>query len=257
MEKIAKLWLIGGTGDSATVVEAIASHHFPCVVTVTTPKAESLYPHHPQIRVKVGKLDRVAIQQFCHKETIKGIVDASHPFAISISRQVINVAQSLLIPYLRYERPSLTPNSQITYLDTFDELIAGNYLKNKRVLLTVGCQSLSKFRLWHQKAVLYARILPKLESLDMALKAGFSEHQLIALRPPITLELEKALWQQWKINLVVTKASGKQGGEDIKGKVAQALDIPLIIIKRPPLNYPQQTEQLSDIIEFCYQCFQG
>lgn len=257
MEKVAKLWLIGGTGDSVIVVEAIAAHQFPCIVTVATSTAQSLYPHHAQIQVNVGKLDTVAIKEFCDQETIKGIVDASHPFAMRISQQVMDISKSLSIPYLRYERPSLTPNSQTIYLDTFDELIIGDYLRDKRVLLTVGCQTLSKFKLWHQQTVLYARILPRSESLAMALKAGFSEHQLIALRPPITLELERALWQQWKINLVVTKASGKQGGEDIKRKVAEELGIPLIIIKRPSLNYPQQTEQLSDIIKFCHQCFQA
>ncbi len=239
------------------IVEAIASHNFPCVVTVTTPTAKSLYPHHSKIRVRVGKLDTVAIRQFCIRETINGIIDASHPFALTISQQVMNVAQSLSIPYLRYERPSLNHNPQTIYLDSFDELITGNYLRNQRVLLTVGCRALSKFKLWHQQSVLYARILPKLESLEIALKAGFSEDKLILLRPPITLELEKALWQQWKINLVVTKASGKQGGENIKRQVANALEIPLITIKRTSLNYPQQTEHLSDIIKFCHQCFQA
>ncbi len=256
MDKAGKLWLIGGTGDSVTIVEAIATHYFPCIITVTTSTAKYLYPHHSHIKIKVGKLNTVAIKQFCEQEIIKGIIDASHPFAISISEQVMNVAKSLFIPYLRYERPSLTPNPQTIYLSSFDELITGNYLKDKRVLLTVGCQALSRFKLWHQQSLLYARILPKLASLEMALKAGFSAHQLIALRPPISVELERALWQQWKIDLVITKASGKQGGEEIKEKVAEELSIPLIIIKRPSLNYPQQTERLSDIIKFCYQCFQ-
>ncbi|MEA5510635.1 cobalt-precorrin-6A reductase [Crocosphaera sp. UHCC 0190] len=252
-KKSGKIWLIGGTGDSVNIASAIASHKFSCLVTVTTPTAQNLYPISPQITVKVAKLEAGEIKQLCHEENIKGIIDASHPFAVNISQKVLEFSQNNSIPYLRYERPSLNYHSEMIELDNFETLIKGNYLLNKRVLLTIGCKALPRFKQWHDRTVLYARILPKIDSLDMALKAGFSNNRVIALRPPITLELEKALWQQWNINLVVTKASGRQGGEDIKATVAKELGIPLIVIKRPQLNYPQQTEQLSDIIEFCYQ----
>ncbi len=255
MKKVGKLWLIGGTGDSVTIAQTIREHSFPCLVTVTTSTATNLYPSNLLISIQTDKLDIVGIKKLFYRENIQGIIDASHPFAINISRQAMQVARQEGIPYLRYERPNLTNNSYPIYLDSFKDLITGNYLQNKRVLLTIGCKNLYQFEAWHQQATLYTRILPNLNSLEMALKAGFPASQIIALRPPISLKLERVLWQQWGINLVVTKASGKQGGENIKIEVAQELGIPLIIIKRPTINYPQQTEQLSDIIEFCYQCF--
>jgi precorrin-6A/cobalt-precorrin-6A reductase len=63
--------------------------------------------------------------------------------------------------------------------------------------------------------------------------------------------LEKALWQQWDISLVVTKASGAAGGEAIKRQVAAELGIPLIVIARPVVEYPQQTSDLEAALEFC------
>ena len=84
----------------------------------------------------------------------------------------------------------------------------------------------------------------------MALDAGFDGKRIIALRPPITPELEIALWQQWQISLVVTKASGKVGGEEIKQKIAQKLNIPLIAISRPNITYPQQISCIKDIEKF-------
>jgi precorrin-6A/cobalt-precorrin-6A reductase len=63
--------------------------------------------------------------------------------------------------------------------------------------------------------------------------------------------LEKALWRQWNISLVITKASGVAGGENIKRTVADQLSIPLIIISRPAVDYPQQTSDLSEALEFC------
>ena len=59
------------------------------------------------------------------------------------------------------------------------------------------------------------------------------------------------MWQQWQISLVVTKASGKAGGEDIKREVARELDIPLVVITRPQIIYPQQTDCLDEAIAFC------
>ncbi|GBF80033.1 cobalt-precorrin-6A reductase [Aphanothece sacrum] len=248
-----KIWLIGGTSDSVTIAETIAFHEFCSVVTVTTASAKKLYPIAPNLMIEVGQLDRQGMRKLCHQKNITAIIDASHPYAVNISQQVINFSQEYCIPYLRYERPCLPINSQVIQLDSFDTLINGDYLAEKRVLLTVGCNPLHLFKTWQNRSILYARILPKISSLEIGLKAGFSSDRLIALRPPIIAELEKALWQQWDINLVITKASGELGGEDIKSTVATELGIPLIIINRPKLIYPQQTEQLSDIIKFCEQ----
>ena len=65
--------------------------------------------------------------------------------------------------------------------------------------------------------------------------------------------LEAALWQQWNISLVVIKASGKAGGEDIKRLVAKELGISLIIIDRPRRIYPQMTNNIENVLKFCHQ----
>jgi precorrin-6A/cobalt-precorrin-6A reductase len=100
---------------------------------------------------------------------------------------------------------------------------------------------------------LFARILPNIKSLEMAIAAGFTGDRLIALRPPISAAMETALWQQWNISLVVTKASGNVGGEDTKRQVAASLGIPLIVILRPQMIYPRKTFEIADILPFCKQ----
>ena len=117
-------------------------------------------------------------------------------------------------------------------------------------MLTIGCKTLPLFKTWHDRSTLYARILPKIESLKIAQQAGFTGDRLIAMRPPFNVDLERVLWQQWQISLVVTKASGKAGGENIKRQIAEELNIPLVIIDRPKIAYPQQTFSLSEIINF-------
>ena len=132
-------------------------------------------------------------------------------------------------------------------------MLSGDYLTQQRVLLTIGCKALPQFQSWQSKATLYARVLPKIASLEMAIAAGFNSDRLIAIRPPIDAGMETALWQQWRISLVVTKASGTAGGEDIKRQVATKLGIPLIVIARPQIAYPLQTSQLQAVLAFCRQ----
>ncbi|HEY9832846.1 MAG TPA: precorrin-6A/cobalt-precorrin-6A reductase, partial [Stenomitos sp.] len=55
----------------------------------------------------------------------------------------------------------------------------------------------------------------------------------------------------WQISLVVTKASGVAGGEEIKRAVAAELGLPLVVIRRPVVDYPQQTNDFSVALEFC------
>ena len=120
-------------------------------------------------------------------------------------------------------------------------------------MLTLGYRMLPLFQSWQQQATLYARILPSQIALQTALDAGFTPNRLIALRPPISPALEQALWQQWQISLVVTKASGRAGGEATKQQVAAQLGVKLAAIARPVVQYPQQTSDFTTAVQFCSQ----
>ena len=245
------VWLIGGTRDSAILVKAISAVTSELVTSVTTPEARQLYDSTDS--VIVGKMNPESMLQFCRRDRIDRIIDASHPFAVEVSQNAIATAKLLNIPYLRYERTQInTPSSALNLeLDSFDTLLKGDYLLNRRVLLTIGCQLLPLFEPWQGRSTLFARILPKIASIETAIDSGFKSDRIIALRPPIDKALEIALWQQWQISLVVTKASGKSGGEDIKTQVATQLGIPLITISRPQIVYPQQTFNIQKVIDFC------
>jgi precorrin-6A/cobalt-precorrin-6A reductase len=273
---MAKVWLIGGTQESVKLARAIAHAHLPCIVTVTTEAARNLYPPAPELTIRVGRLPQQEIGTFLQTHAITAILDASHPFATEISQLAIAAAQQFHIPYLRYERPTLSPLKQTEdgerkpgsgerkhpfpfssspppislSLDSFATLLAGDYLTGQRVLLTIGYRPLALFQSWHDRTLLFARILPSLTALEAALNAGFTSDRLIALRPPVAAPVERALWQQWGISLAVTKASGRAGGEDVKRQVAAELGVSLIVIERPAIAYPQQTSNFSDVLEF-------
>ena len=255
-EASGRLWLIGGTQESAQLAAAIARVTLPCTISVTTESARSLYPTAPALRVWVGRLTPAQLEEFLVQQQIVAVLDASHPYAVEISKSAQAAAQSRQIPYLRYERLAVDTQmnaSKVIALDNFDTLLAGDYLHRQRVLLTVGYKPLQLFQRWHERSTLFARILPSAIALEAAFIAGFTPDRLICLRPPIGADLETALWRHWKISLVVTKASGTAGGEDIKRNIAAELGVPLVVISRPPVAYPQQTSDLSVALGFCRQ----
>jgi precorrin-6A/cobalt-precorrin-6A reductase len=271
-EVSGRIWLIGGTSESVQLAAAIASANLPCTITVTTEVARTLYPDSPMLRVWVGRLFAAPIGQFLQAHQIVAVLDASHPYAVEISRLAIAACTQFNLPYLRYERPELgsrssvvgsrkeefpTTAAKVLRLDSFETLISGDYLLGQRVLLTVGYKVLPLFRPWHEKATLFTRILPSMVSLEAALAAGFTPDRIIALRPPISADLETALWRFWNISMVVTKASGSPGGEDVKQAVASELGVTLITIDRPLVNYPAQTSDLGEAIAFCQQFGNG
>lgn len=252
------IWLIGGTQESVQLADAIAHlSQMLCIVSVTTETAKALYPPTPNLQVWVERLTTDRVQDFLQQQQIVAILDASHPYAVEISKSAIAAARKQQIPYLRYERPSISQQFEdsgtVIELDNFDMLLAGEYLADARVLLTVGYRPLELFSSWQQRSTLFARILPSAIALEAAYIAGFTPERLICLRPPVSAELETALWQHWEISVVVTKASGIPGGEDIKRIVAAKLGATLIVINRPALAYPQQTSDLSVALEFCHQ----
>lgn len=255
-----RIWLIGGTQESVTLARAIAALHLPCIVSVTTQSAVSLYPIAPSIQVWVGKLDSNELSRFIKKYNIGVVLDASHPFAVEISKNAISVTQdsdvgnSHRVAYLRFERPMVaTDETNVLPVGSFEELLETNWLQGQRVLLTIGYRFLSLFNAWHDRATLFTRILPSQVALEAASEAGFSSDRVIALRPPISCELERSLWQQWQITTIVTKASGTPGGEDVKRRVAEELGVKLIVIERPAIEYPHVTNDVTHALEFCRQ----
>lgn len=250
-----RIWLIGGTQESAQLAIAIAQAQLDCTVSVTTEAAKLLYPPAPQLQVVVEKFNFDRLLEFLQAHQIVRILDASHPYAVEISKLAIAAATHLQIPYLRFERPALVPARAASnrVLPSFETLLQGDYLANQRVLLTIGSKPLPLFKAWQNCATLFARILPSVVALEVALEAGFGPERLVALRPPVPRDIERAFWQHWQISLVVTKASGQPGGEGTKRAVARELGVPLVVIARPELSYPQQTSDLSTALAFCHQ----
>ena len=252
-----QLWLVGGTTESFELSKLVVQQSLSCVVSVTTDVTRYRYPCSPLLQICIQRFNSETLNQFLVTQNIRAILDASHPHAVEISRLAIQAANNWQIPYLRWERPLVTElTPQVQKMENLQAVLAPEHLCEQRVLLTIGAKALHHFYPWQARSTLFARILPSEMALQAAASAGFMPKRLIALRPPISVELEIALWQQWNIERVVTKASGQPGGETVKRQAAEALGIPLLVIQRPQIVYPQQTRDLDVAIAFCQQALQ-
>ncbi len=270
---MSKLWLIGGTQESRQLVEqwhqqfSEATPQPGCIVTVTTAAARSLYPGSPHLQVQVGHLTSAQVDDFMVENGIGAVLDMSHPFATEISQLAIALVQHHQLPYLRYERPRVSvPQAGwrdrrgrpgFVCVSQLQDVLTQEFLGTDRTLLTLGYRQLPVFAPWQSRAALFARILPSPVALHTALQAGFKPANLIGLRPPISVDLEKALWRQWQITQIVTKASGQPGGQDYKQILAAAMGMRLIQIERPAIAYPKQTDDLDTALQFALRYGSG
>lgn len=78
----------------------------PYTLSVTTSYGEDLARKHAK-NVITGKLTKEDMVRFIEKNNINKIIDATHPYAIEVSKNAIQCAKELNIDYLRYERKSL------------------------------------------------------------------------------------------------------------------------------------------------------
>lgn len=251
---LVEVALIGGTSESRSLADALSRQGIPWVATVTTEGARRLYQDLPG-QVVVTRFSPPSLEQFLQECRIRVVVDASHPFAQQISQLAIQVTAQLRIPYLRYERPPLELDPWVQVVPDWQGVLTEAVLAGRRVLLTVGVKVLPLFVPWQDRCQLWARVLP--ESVSQAVQTGIPAERVIGMRLPLSLEQELQLWQQLSPQVVISKASGEAGGLGIKQAVAKTLGIPLWVIRRPPLDYPWCSQDLTAVVQACRRCLEG
>lgn len=242
------LWLIGGTSDSRTIAQALDRAGLRWIATVVNPAAARLYAGLAGT-VRSGPFLAETLAAWLADRDIRAIVDASHPFATEISQRAIAAAADRSIPYLRFERPPIPLLPPAQRFPNLAAALSDRFLADRRVLFTVGVKALPQILPWRDRvAALWVRVLP--ESVESAIALGFDRAEVIGQRLPVDPAQERADWQNRAIEVVVTKAAGAAGGLDLKQALAQELGVQLLVIDRPEIAYPAQTDQIEQVIAF-------
>lgn len=245
--------VLGGTTEAKQIAKLFEKLSIPYMITTTTPLGQLELNKEGINKVLVIRLDEKSFSGLLNEYPINLVVDATHPFAEQISHLAIKITSQKQINYLRFQRQDLDLSniSHVLVCYSWEEAIekASTF---HHILLTIGVR---KLNYWVQHPTLhnhkiYARILPTIDSLNTALKAGLNPQQILAIYGPVPAELDVSIIRSFNIDVMVTKESGFNGGLDRKIEATRQAGIPIIIIKRPDLYNVKTITELKDL--FCY-----
>ncbi|MCK9202425.1 MAG: precorrin-3B C(17)-methyltransferase [Gallionella sp.] len=245
------LWVFSGTSDGNALANELAEQGYPVVVSAATEYGGEVAAQHCSgVSVWAGHQGVEAQKQALSQNQARAIVDATHPYAKLISEQLMGLAKSLNIPYLRFERPSSFAADSGIECDSTEQAANQSIALGSRIFLTTGSKDLAAFlqapgaaeREW------FVRVTPEPEFIQRVIDLGVPRSHICAMQGPFSQAFNEALWRDLKIDCVITKDSGDAGGYKAKAAATQALNIPLLVIKRPKLEYPFITSTFDAVL---------
>ncbi|MGO4886988.1 precorrin-6A reductase [Anaerobacillus sp. MEB173] len=244
--------VLSGTSDGRELAIKIKSEGFPLLATVVTDNA-AISLKEKNIPVRVGRLTTEEMVELINEKEVNTIVDASHPYAEEASRNAIKAAEMAKIPYIRFEREITNVNDHplITVVKNYEQAAELAATKQGVVMLTTGSKTLATFAkklIGKPNLTMVARMLPRKDNMEKCEQLGVEQKNIIAIQGPFSKELNIALYKQFGTTLMVTKESGKVGSVDEKVEAALELDIPIIMIERPKINYGKEYSKQEEVI---------
>lgn len=232
--------IFGGTFEAVEIANALHERGH----SVTSSLAgRTTDPARPNGKLETGGMGgATGIVAFLEKRKIDYIIDATHPFALNISDNILDAATRAKIPLIRYDRPPFfePPNSGWWRVDSAAQ--AAQILPiGAKVFLTLGRQTLTPFI----ESADAHYVLRAIEKPDVDLPDNFS---VILARPPFSRAQELSLMRHERITHIVAKDSG---GEMTSAKLEAAfmLSLQVIIINRPPPSAAQTVNTIAEVLE--------
>ena len=177
-----------------------------------------------------GGMEVPEMEVFCHEHDIRLLVDAAHPFAQALHRNVVELASRIGIPVIRYDRIYPPHDSDLVwcrdYIDAIDQLEKHGI---GSLLALTGVNTITRLKPYWQGHECWFRILHRDESVDGALRAGFPADHLVYYGTDDTPSLLARLRPQ----AVITKESGTSGGFAEKIEAARQAGVRVFVVERP------------------------
>jgi precorrin-6A/cobalt-precorrin-6A reductase len=230
-----RILLLSGTSEGPALARSLLAAGFEVRATVTREEArESLFgPLVREILVEARGFTEESLTEFLARREADLVLDATHPFAVRITQIAQTVCRRVGVPYVRYDRPDWEPPPGTRLVNSFAEAAELLPHLGGRALLTIGAKQLKHFAQVQNRLHLVARILPSVLSIQQALSAGFTPGRILCLRPPFSREFNRAILQEYRMEVLVTKSSGREGGVEEKVLAAADLGVEVIMIRRP------------------------
>lgn len=245
--------VLAGTQDGREIAAGLREAGYEVIASVVSEYGRELVAQ-SGVPVQAAAMDEQELQQFVVRSGIRLMIDATHPYAVNVSRNARQVAANLHIPCLRYERPdsALPIYAKLVLAPDMQRAAEMAVGLGKTVFLTTGSHSLPLFRAAAagRDCRLIARVLPQPEVIADCIANGFSPADIIAAQGPFSQELNRELFRAYGADVMVTKNSGAIGGTDAKIAAAIELGLMIVVVQRPAALQQQVFESLPALLEY-------
>lgn len=219
-----RLLLLGGTAEA----RELAARLHADVDVVSSLAGRVPDPALPVGAVRIGGFGGVdGLRQWLRDNDIDAVVDATHPFASTMTAHGAAACADLQMPHVVLNRPPWDAAGATVVssdADAAEHVAVQGY---SRVFLTTGRSGAAAFG--DSPARFLIRVVTAPDTADLP-----SDHELLFSRGPYHYDGERDLLTKHRIEALVTKNSG---GELTRAKLdaARALGVAVIMIERPEL----------------------
>lgn len=231
------IWIFGGTTEGRLLAEYCAGCGQKALVSVVSDYGQQVLPKSEYLTVLRQAMDETRIGEILIREQVKLVIDATHPYAEQVSRNVSRACSRFGAEYLRVIRAASGnsgADSSCVQVQTTEEAV--DYLSRTQgnILVTTGSKELSRFiGIPDFESRIFARVLPDSHVIEACQQMGLCGKQIIAMQGPFSENLNRALMKQFNIRYLVTKEAGRAGGFFEKLEAALDCGVTAVIIGRP------------------------
>jgi precorrin-6A/cobalt-precorrin-6A reductase len=223
---IMTIVILGGTSEARQLATNLVSDG---VEVISSLAGRVGRPNLPTGHVRIGGFGGVeGLAAYLRDQRASALVDATHPFAATITSNAVQAASRTGTPLVRLERPGWSehPNAA-TWTWVRDSAAARAAADSaRRPFLTTGRQSLREFHPWADRDVLVRLVDPPTGPIPQ-------RWTVITSRGPYSYLSERQILHEHAIDVLLSKDSG---GTHTVAKLDAAgdLGIPVVIVARPP-----------------------
>jgi precorrin-6A/cobalt-precorrin-6A reductase len=221
-----RVLVLGGTAEARVLAAAL--DRLPGVQPISSLAGRVAAPLLPAGEVRIGGFGGAeGLTRWLAAERIAAVVDATHPFAATISWSAAAAAGTAAIPILALRRPGWTQQPGDDWRRQPSLAAAARALAGlgERVFLTTGRTELAPFAGLDDHWFL-------IRSIEAPQPPLPSRHRLVLARGPFPVQGEIALMRAHRIEVLVTKDSGGALTE-AKLVAARELGLPVLLVDRP------------------------
>ncbi len=237
-----KVLVLGGTSEASALAVRLAA--VPDLDAMLSFAGRTETPRAPPIPWRVGGFGGgQGLARFLDDEGIDRLVDATHPFAATMSANAIAAAAITGVPLLALERPAWRPGAGDNWRAVPDLIGAACALGvvPRRVFLAIGRLHLPVFAAEPQHHYILRLIDPPREALPLP-----KVTPLVA-RGPFTATGDEALLRRFGIDVLVAKNAGGTASQ-AKIIAARALGIEVIMVDRPWIAPRPMVETVDEVM---------